>query len=170
MHCWFCVKNFLKGYFRTCLIIVVAFNRTNPRLTMQQIISISIGEEDAVNGWCVSVLWEGLCCRACLHYLVYGELCRATAFLKWNRREELRAVMGSGVGMPGMSSRGNEARWGAGLGSSCEKVLLWPLPRFRDGERNGSGEEFSAASYCSFGFQGQDLRLITGAFLNKKIT
>lgn len=30
------------------------------------------------------------------------------------------------------------------------------------------GEEFSTASYCSFGFQGQGLRLITGAFLNKK--
>lgn len=51
-----CIENFLKGYFRTCLIIIVAFNRTNPCLTMQQVISVSVREEDADNGWCVSVL------------------------------------------------------------------------------------------------------------------
>lgn len=45
--------------------------------------------------------------------------------------------MGSGIGMPGVSSHGHGAQWGAGVGSSCRAV---PLPQLRGGEapRRGS--------------------------------
>lgn len=73
------------------------------------------------------------------HYLVYGELYSATAFLKWDSREELQAVVGSGMGMPGVFSHGNGPQWGAGVGSGDRAVCLRPLQQLRGGDAPSRG-------------------------------
>lgn len=105
---------------------------------MQQEINLFISEGNVVNSLCICAWWQGLCCRACPSSLVHVVL--GCAFLKWDSREELWAVVGSGMGMLEVSFHENWPLWGAGVGSSCGAVPLQPLPKLRGGEdpRRGS--------------------------------